>query len=331
MKFPHSLARWTLSHPKLIMTLAVLGLVAFGGWSAWVAFQPNYRWAERDADKFVIEDRVDRTSLVLAGMLAWGFLGTVVVRGKLGSMKWSGWDSNSFNARLRERLLRGAPIRNGVLLAYALFGLVGLGFSLALMGQALSLLPWMVSSAAKIPDHCYAAPLLAVFTAIPAARLLWQILIQAEWDYHVGDRRAEVAEEFLRAGEAERDEEREEARTSVGVWSWAVLVAGFAGGMLLSLRLPEAEQGLCILSALSGLMAAVIAVYVAGTKPHWSVAWLALVTLLFAAALVYGWHAIDRPTVRSLLLGVTGGATVGAMFTVLHLRKIRFNSPGPPS
>jgi len=99
--------------------------------------------------------------------------------------------------------------------------------------------------------------------------------------------------------------------------------------MFLSSRLPEAEQGLCILSALAGLVAAGIAVYIARTKPCGSAGWLALVALMFAAALLYGWHAFDNPTMRSLLLGVMGGGAVGGTFTVLYLKKIRrYPQPG---
>ena len=322
----HDLARWFLGHSKLVTTLAVLGFVAFCGWKAWAAFQPNCGWAEGDADRFVIEDRMDRTSLMLAGMVAWMFLASVVVRGKLDSMKWSGWDSLSFNARVRARVLRGVPIRGGVLLAYALFGLAGLAIGLALTGRALFLLPWLGSATANVPDQLFSAPVLAVFAIVSASRLLWDILIQAEWDYFVGDRRAQIAEEFLRGEEAGREEEWEEQRTSVGRWSWAVLSGGFVGGIFLSSRLPESEQGLCILSALAGLVAAGIAIYVARTKPRGGAGWLALVALLFAAALVYAWHAFDHPTTRALLLGVTGGVTVGGMFMVLYLRKIRRHS-----
>ena len=138
MNYFHRVARWLLAHPKWVAILAVLGFMAFCGWKAWAAFQPNYGWAEGNADKFVIEDRTNRVSLMLAGLLAWIYLGTVVVRGKLGSMKWSGMGAVSFDARVRERVLHGVPIRSGVLLAYTVFGLVGVGFSLALMGQASS-------------------------------------------------------------------------------------------------------------------------------------------------------------------------------------------------
>ena len=114
-----------------------------------------------------MRDRIDRTSVMLASLLAWIYLATVVVRGKLGSMKWSGWDSLSFDARVRERILRGVPIRSGALLAYALFGLVGLVLGLALIGQGTSLLPWLGSPAVKIQDRAVSAAVLAL---LPSSR-----------------------------------------------------------------------------------------------------------------------------------------------------------------
>jgi hypothetical protein len=301
----------------------VLGFVAFCGWNVWAAFQPGHAWANRDMDDSALDDLRDRTSVMLTGLLAWGFLATVVVKGRLGSMKWSGWDSRSFNARVREQILRGVPIRSGALLGYALFVLVGLGLGLAQIRQELSLLPWLGSTPTTIQDRSLWASVMAVFAISSGARLLWQILIQAEWDYFVGNRRAEVAEEFLRVEEAQREEEWEEERTSVGGWSWAVLIVGIIGGMFLGSRLPEAEQNQCILSGFAGLVAAGIAVYVARTKPRGSAGWLGLVALLFAAALAYGWQAFDHPTARSLLLGVMGGATVGGMCVLLYLNRIR--------
>jgi hypothetical protein len=321
--FPHPIARWALDHPKWITALAVLGFLAFCGWQAWAAFQPSFTWGEDDTNKLVLEDRMDRASIMLAGMLAWMFLATVVVRGKLDSMKWSGWDSLSFNARLRERILRGVPIPNGVLLAFALFSLIGLVLGLALIGGTLSLLPWVGSPAAKIGGYHASAPVMALFALISSAHLLWQILIQAEWDYFVGDRRLEVAAAFLQAEEAEREEEREEKRTSIGLRSWAVLIGGFVGGVLLSSLLPETEQSLCISSGLSGLVAAGSVIYIAGTRPRGSATWLTLVAVLLIGALIYFWLAFDHPTVRALLLGVSGGVTVGAMFTLMHLKQIR--------
>jgi hypothetical protein len=301
----------------------VLGFLAFCGWKAWAAFQPHFTWGEDDTHKFVLEDRMDQTSISLAGMLAWMFLATVVVRGKLDSMTWSGWDSLSFNARVRERILRGVPIPNRVLLAFALFSLLGLVLGLALIGGTLSLLPWVGSPAANIGGYHASAPVIAVFALVSSARLLWQVLIQGEWDHFAGDRRLELAAAFLQAQEAERAQEREEKRTSVGGWSWVILIGGFIAGVLLSSLLPETEQSLCISSGLSGLVAASSAIYVAGTRPRGIVTWLTLVAVLFVVALIYFWLAFDHPTARALLFGVSGGVTVGAMFTLLYLKQRR--------
>ena len=333
----HALVRWSLAHRKLVTTLAVLGFVAFCGWQAWAAYQQVHAWTIKNGNGAVPGNRVDWPfTILLAGMVVWFFLWNVIVRGKRGYLKWTGWAVRSFDARVRERILRGVPIPNGVLLAYALFGVAGLGLGIALLGQGISQLLWIAFTAATLWTAAVWAPFVAVLEAISAVRLLWEILLQTEWDFFLGAHRAQVVEEFLRDEAARQEEERaedlEEKRTSVGVWSWAVLVVGLGGGMFFSSRLPESEQNLCIGSGLAGLVAAGLAVHLAGTKPRGYAVWLALVALFFAVALVYHWHAFNSPTVRSLLLGVTGGITVGAMLTVLYLRKIgRGAQPNVPA
>jgi hypothetical protein len=319
----HDLARWSLRHPKLCTTLAMLGLLAFGAWNVWAAFRSGHGGTNRNMDPSVLDDLGDRMAVMLTGLLAWGFLGTVVVKGRLGSMKWSRWNSRSFNARVRERILRGVPIRNSALLGYAFFGIIGLALGLAQIKQVLPLLPWLGPSSAKLWDRSMWASVLAVFTLGSAARLLWQILIQAEWDYVVGDRRAEVAEKFLQDEEDLREAERETDKTAVGAWSYAVLLTGFLGGVWLCGRLPEAEQNLCISAGLTGVVAAGLAVYVTGTKPRRSAAWLVSVALFSAGALLYLWQAFDHPTARSLLLGLTAGVLVGGLCGLLYLHRIR--------
>jgi hypothetical protein len=154
----------------------VLRLEGVGGVS------PNPSLGERGTGWAMLEDFKDRTNVMLTGALAWMFLATVVVRGKLGSMTGSGWQTRSFNGRVCERMLRGVPIRGGALLGYALFGLSGLGLGLVLIAHGISFAPWFGATASNIRDHTGGALVPALFAVISAGRLLFQILIQAEWD-----------------------------------------------------------------------------------------------------------------------------------------------------
>ena len=100
----HDLARWTLTHRKVVTTLAVLGIVAFCGWQAWAAFQQFHAWTSKNGNGAVPSNRVDWPfTILLAGMIVWFFLWNILVRGKWGFSKWAGGAPRSFDARVRAR------------------------------------------------------------------------------------------------------------------------------------------------------------------------------------------------------------------------------------
>jgi len=315
-----------VGHPGVVLFCAIFLVLVLGFWQWALANRQYLEWIQNNAAtsaKLSPEQR--RILWILIGSsIGWVGLYMLFVNAPAEKARRTGIAKLNFNVLVRRRLVEGNPIRPGVLRIYGSFGVLGFVLATALSLRLVHGYTWLRSMELFQRELDFGLPLLTFAMFGIAGHLVWSACGLSGWEPVDEAERRQIAAGILEEEREEAEAEREERRTSVDGWPYAVFLVFLGGALLLGSRLPDRQGPSAWTIAFTSFEFSALTLYVARIRPLGRWVWHVLVLGISAGGLIWGWGMAEKP--GWFMAGAfVWGAAFGFLLVLVYLRKLNRN------